>query len=94
VLLRLLLRRGVCIDKLRTKMQQSFGQLPLQQRKFIHYGNCDLPDKAQEWVCELLDTRLWQHPFSHYVEVADGEDEHAVRVRNLLNRLTTRGLSV
>jgi hypothetical protein len=75
-------------------MQQSFGYLPLQLRQFIRYGACDYVDETDSWSCEFFNFRLWQHPFSQYVHVADGEDEHAVRVRNLLNRLSTRGFSV
>jgi hypothetical protein len=87
--------RSISIEELRTQMQQSFGHLPLQQRKFIRYGNCDEGDWGEGGPGKSLDEfELWQQPFSHYVNVADGADEHAERVRDLLNRLSSRGFSV
>jgi hypothetical protein len=82
------------IEDLGAEMQLTFGHLPQQQLQYIRYGDCDMAEDEDEWSCEFLDFRLWQHPFSQYVAVADGVDEHAVRVRDLLNRLSTRGFSV
>jgi hypothetical protein len=95
----LVVYKGISVPELHSQLQQTFGQLPPQQRKHIRYGVCDHEDHQGHTfpvtASDLLyDYALWHAPFTQAVNVSDGVDEFDTRVSNMLKKLSRSGFAI